>query len=457
MERLAARRQPVRPAVREAHARAAVLPDQPGLRQHDPRAELPVEALDEADRPAGLVDRAHPDGVAVRPRLRPWRGGAPVDPPRRLVEGFGREPVCRVDLHRRRVAEMRVAQEKGALGRLDDQVDMRETVRLLVLQTEPVDQPEDHQRGRALGRRRHVVDRAAGEIDRERGQALCPVAGEVVRIHRRAERREVGRDTPREPAPVEAVESVAGQRAQRFGERRVAEPAAGCRRRAIDQKRFREARNRRQLGRLERRGRGLVVARRKPVPGEPDGVFQQPFQRHPPAPRRGDLERGRPSRDRAGDRVGGERAARRDFRQAPIERGRRRRPGRAAGIDPDGLRVRCGDQPEPVAAEPVHVGVDDRDRRGGGHHRLDRVAALPQDREPGRRGEPVRRDHHPANAVGRPQHGSPPMRERSPSARWISAVGLIPSVQLGWRSNKRGSCPGTMRSVASPTTSRIRR
>ena len=49
-----------------------------------------------------------------------------------------------------------------------------------------------------------------------------------------------------------------------------------------------------------------------------------------------------------------------------------REPGRGTtGVDPDHLAARCADQPEAVATEPVHVGVDDGDRRG----RRDQVAA----------------------------------------------------------------------------------
>ena len=411
VERLASGRQPVGTAVGETHAGAAILPDQPGLRQHQARAELPVKALDEADRPPRLVDRAHPDGVAVGPGRRPGGGRPAVDAARGLVERSRRQPVRRVDFHRRGVAEMRVAQDKGLLGRLDDPVDMGESLRFLALQAEPVDQPQDHQRGRALGRRRHVVDRAGREIDGQRGAPERTVAGQVVGVHRRAHRLEFGGDAPREHAPVEAVQPVAREGAQRFAKRRIAEPAAGRRCRAADQERLREARDRGQLVRLERRGPGLIVACRKSGLREPHRVFEQPFERHPPAPLRGDRERGVPSRYRAGDGVGGERAARRNRRGAGIKRRRRGRTRRTAGVYPDRIGARRGDQPEAVAAEPVHVGVDDRDGGGRGHRRLDRVAAFPQHREPGRCREPVRGDHHPANAVGRPQHRAAPARE----------------------------------------------
>src|SRR3989442_12220035 len=49
------------------------------------------------------------------------------------------------------------------------------------------------------------------------------------------------------------------------------------------------------------------------------------------------------------------------------------------------------DQPEIVAAEAVHVGVDDGDGGGGGDGGVERIAAVAGDLETGVRGERVRR------------------------------------------------------------------
>lgn len=62
-----------------------------------------------------------------------------------------------------------------------------------------------------------------------------------------------------------------------------------------------------------------------------------------------------------------------------IARGRRQRAGEAAGLDRTGLAAGLADQPEAVAADRVHVGIDDGDRRGHRDHRLDGVAALGED------------------------------------------------------------------------------
>ncbi len=64
MERLSAGFQRARPVQPQGEGRAAVLPDNAGLRQDDARAELEICALDRADGPAVAVDNAEPDRVA---------------------------------------------------------------------------------------------------------------------------------------------------------------------------------------------------------------------------------------------------------------------------------------------------------------------------------------------------------------------------------------------------------
>ena len=51
------------------------------------------------------------------------------------------------------------------------------------------------------------------------------------------------------------------------------------------------------------------------------------------------------------------------------------RTGAAGAVDALRRASRLGDEHEGVAADPGHVRVDHGDRRGGGDHRLDRVAA----------------------------------------------------------------------------------
>ena len=73
VEGLPARHQRVDRVLVERKAHAAVLPEDAGPRQHDARAELPEDRLDEGDRPALLVDGAEPDRVALLVRRRQRR------------------------------------------------------------------------------------------------------------------------------------------------------------------------------------------------------------------------------------------------------------------------------------------------------------------------------------------------------------------------------------------------
>ena len=63
------------------------------------------------------------------------------------------------------------------------------------------------------------------------------------------------------------------------------------------------------------------------------------------------------------------------------------RSRRAAGLDAAHPAARLAHQPEAVAADAVHVRIDDRDGGRHGHHRLDGVAALGQHRPAGLGGE----------------------------------------------------------------------
>ena len=104
-------------------------------------------------------------------------------------------------------------------------------------------------------------------------------------------------------------------------------------------------------------------------------------ERQPAAERPRVVERDLPAADRAGDRQGGVRPAPRDRVVAlvAIALDRREAPGGAAGLDRADASAGLADEPEPVAADRIHVRVDDRDRRRHGGHRLDGVAAFGQD------------------------------------------------------------------------------
>ena len=54
-------------------------------------------------------------------------------------------------------------------------------------------------------------------------------------------------------------------------------------------------------------------------------------------------------------------------------------PGRAGGVEGAHAPAGLADKPEPVASDPVHVRVGDRDRGRHRDHGLDRIAPLSQD------------------------------------------------------------------------------
>ncbi len=83
---------------------------------------------------------------------------------------------------------------------------------------------------------------------------------------------------------------------------------------------------------------------------------------------------------------GSERAARGDRVETGLPVELRLRPAAGHARRHQGADAARGlmDEPEAVAAEPVHVRIDHRDHRRHGDHRLDRITALGQDRVPGR-------------------------------------------------------------------------
>ena len=144
----------------------------------------------------------------------------------------------------------------------------------------------------------------------------------------------------------------------------------------------------------------------------------------PPAP--GDRERGFPPGYRARHGVGREGTPGRNrvepSRSIPLGCGPSR--GRTAGIDRDRFRSRCVHDPEAVAADGVHVRVDDGDGGGGGDHRFDGVAALAQHREPGLGGEMVRGDDHTPGGSGG-------------VGQFLSARVVVEPVPSGWSREAR--------------------
>ena len=224
---------------------------------------------------------------------------------------------------------------------------------------------------------------------------------QVFAADRAAGPRQIRRDRPRERAAVERIEPVAREPAQGPPEAFVHEAVARRGDRATGKELLREPRNAFELRPLVAGVGVLARGDRYAVLGVVDGVGQEPIERVPTAPSPADCEHRLPSRHRARDGVHGQRPPSRDGVEpaGPVPRRGRRRRGPAACIDRDRLRPRRADEPEPVAADGVHVRVGDGDGGGGGDHRLDGVAALAQHRKPGLRGEMVRGDDHALVAV----------------------------------------------------------
>jgi hypothetical protein len=91
-----------------------------------------------------------------------------------------------------------------------------------------------------------------------------------------------------------------------------------------------------------------------------------------------------------------------------IEIGRGGCGGGPAGVDAGRRPARLRDQPEAVAADAVHVGIDHGDGRGGGDHGFDGVAALAQHGQPCLGGQMMGGDHHAPAGGRRLQHDRTP-------------------------------------------------
>ena len=269
---------------------------------------------------------------------------------------------------------------KGALHRLDQPVVVLD--RLAAPDAEPLVNAEDEERREPLGRRREVVQARGLELHRERLDHAGPERLEVAARDRAADRLEVGGDLAPDVAAVEILEPGAGEMRERVGERRQLADRAGRGGLALDEEGLGEAgRGAQRLG-LVRLAGALPTAR----PGSPRGRSGRQRRgasasgSRPPSVLRV-VERDLPAADRAGDRQGCIRPAPRDRVVAlvAIALDRREAPGGAAGLDRAHASAGLADEPEPVAADRIHVRVDDRDRRRHRGHRLDGVAAFGQD------------------------------------------------------------------------------
>ncbi len=179
VEGLAARLQRVERALVQAERAPAVLPADAARAEHDPRAELVIDALDEAHRASFAVDDAHPDRVGRAFSRGPRGGAAAVDPRLELVDRLWREKALRIDRHVRGVGNVLVADHERPLHRLDAQVDVVRAERIEPVDPESVELPEDQEADEPLRRRRHVEDASERVLEHERRAPLRLVRFEI--------------------------------------------------------------------------------------------------------------------------------------------------------------------------------------------------------------------------------------------------------------------------------------
>ena len=214
---------------------------------------------------------------------------------------------------------MLVAHEEGLLRRLDKPVHVVEALGLGAC--EPLEDAEDHQRGEALGRRRHAEHPALPQPHLQGTQDERALALEVGEPQRTARRLELARHLTREVAAVEVVEPRAGETIESTGERGVAEEAAELGLRGARHVDLGEARHVLELRAFGNVGLHLRARRGKAVPRVVRGVLQEPRERQAPAPR--GRARVPPASPRRRRRRQGLRA-----RRAPGSTRRARAPGR---------------------------------------------------------------------------------------------------------------------------------
>lgn len=177
--------------------------------------------------------------------------------------------------------------------------------------------------------------------------------------------------------------------------------------------------------------RFLAVCDERAVLGMENRVLEQWFEISAFAPFLVNLKRAPPAVHRTGDGIRRKRPASRDRREAAtfVEV---RVDGLAAAprcLDAERLAPRFADQPEPVAAEPGHMGIDHRQRCRRCHHRGDRRPAGPQLRQAGLAGQMMGRGHHAAGGARRLHHAHVPLARDSLVA---TSLTRCPQPAHGW-------------------------
>ena len=389
VERPLARRQLVGMSGRQRKEAAAILQDDPRVSGDDARAEGFVDRLDERDHVALRVGGGQIDRVPLRLRMvAAFRGRAAAEAKRGVVLRrvvrvdfvaarrrvlLRQHPIERGLRHRREVADPRVAVGERQPFRFDQEMEIGRAVVAERLDVVPLEDVQDFERRHPLRVRRHLQHLVPAVRRRDRLDPVRMVGGEIVRRDETAAPLQVVRDRATDRAAVKRVASAARDLFERRGQRGILEDVAGRGRFPARQKDFRRVRVARQHLRL--------VA---PLPGDDLGdaiavarVADRRLDRLRQRDRAVLRQQRVPAVHDAGD-AHGQLATVGDLVEMTAAEfvERRRRRGAAARVEAvHALRPRVVHDREQVAADAVHRRLDDREHRGGGDRRVDRVAA----------------------------------------------------------------------------------
>ena len=360
----------------DAEAVAAVLQADAGARHHHAAAEAHVVALDQADHHAALVGGGQVDRAALgRPAVLEVARLFRVDQPGaffqvRLIQQVAR----RHRGHRTRVGDPAVGVGEGQLHRFDLQVLRLDAVHRQAADVERFQQAKRHQRRDALAVRWNLMHAVARVVVRDRVHPVGLVAGQVARRHAAAVRRRMGFQRLRDLAAVVGLALGVGDLAQRLA--RVGHHEAFTRRRRAPMRHegLREAgqffeHRHLQAPFVRDDARHAVAAF-----GEFDGRCQQVGERQPAVAFRQRCPAGHRARNRDAVPAAHRHAAAVFALEVFGVPCGRRHARRVQALQP----LAVPENREQVAAQAVRYRLDDRQRRRGGDHRVDRVAALQQ-------------------------------------------------------------------------------
>ena len=408
----------------QGEERAAILEEHTGVPGDDARTELVIEALDHRHRVAAGVGGHDRDGVPLAWASGHGSGGAPRDPASPARETLRVETP--VDRHRDcdRIGEVAVSILEGELRCLNEHVDVVGVVE--GGDVEALDQREDREGGEPLGRWREAHDLTAAIGHADRVAPVGAVRGEVVERQWTADAGRRVRDAACERAPVEFLRTVGRDGLQRSGQVVLDEAAALEPVRVIDRPQRRLHLVRRVIHEEVGRGRRhapLPGRRRKALPRVGDRVGEEPLPVDPRAQALSTVSvRLPPARDGARDGEGRRPAARGDrctvARAVGLEA--RRAGGAPGGVESEQVpALAVVNEPDVVAANAIHVGVDHGDGDRGGDGGVEGTASGPEDGQPRLGRQRVRRRDEAVSRVSldASDHSKGPPSRRMPRLR----------------------------------------